>query len=776
MALATRRYTAGLVGGPARQINPITGLPDDGSSEFSSIDSANPYNSGQYIMGQSGVDPTSAGDPNAESPNPGTSYSGPIGGAPDTSGYQPYSYTQPPPNYSGRQFGYEGGRDLAANYANNRNIERNEGDLLSQYFGGQAGQRAGYEQSAQQKGTSLYGQLEQNPGYTSDQANAILGNRAGGGNAYTDLLGQDYGSNYLNAGEQERISGNPYHAGNNAYDPGILDAVNRNAYNSGMGYAQDTADRLNQGYTNLSGGLDVANNPGLRQSAQYASGVDNILGSTNRTVMGAANRADLGMDSQFGSRMYGAAEDPNLAMSGQYGSNLQSAYRNPNLAMSQQFAGDLRSAYSNPELAMSDQYGGELQNAYSNEALGTTDEYGRQAGMTDQEVADTASMGGQAVGAQTRAAIQDLDRAAAAQGNSDPLAVAAMRSQMNDQGLVNNADATVHAQLAARAQQRQAAQGVEGTRLGAQQYQTAAELASLQDVEHTRLGAQQYRTGAAMSGINDIEQTRLGAQQYQTAAEMSGLQDVEHTRLGAEQYRANARMNAAQGVESTRLGANQFQAGLQAQAGTNMGNMSLNATAQREAMRLAALQGQTGMQMSAAGQLGQYAQGNAMYTGDQQQRNVGNYQQYGNAAGMYNQTAQYQSLAAADQAAADRAAMLATNRQSTGLTNQGNQYNRGYQVQNQLSGLQQGIADRTLQGQQSVRDYYTGQQQYQGQQGNQAAANLLTNRAQTQQGVNQATQGSAAWELGNRQSPSLGSSVAKGIIGGALKGATGLFG
>lgn len=713
-ASRSRGYIPGMVGGGRQQqaqypINPITGQPDYSMAPVDPTGQAQGSAQGQG-QGQSQVSPWTqgpaspagmdvgvggaAGDggvsgASAGSANPGAQYPGPTGGIPPNTGYNPYSYTQPPPSYQGRQFPYEGGRDLAANYANNRNMEQNQGDLLSQYFGTQASQRAGYEQGAQQKSGDLYGQLEQNPGYSPDQANAILGNRGDGSNAYNDLLGVNYGDNYLTPGEQSGISGNPYGPGN-AYDPNILGDVNQSAYNMSQGVAQGTQDQLSQGYNNLASGLGVANNPNLQQSGRYGQTVSDVLSKTGNTVMGAANRSDLGMSSGFAGQMN------------------QAAY-NPNLGMDQGYAGQEREAYSNP-------------------ALGITGQYAQQAGMTDQEVADAAAMGGQSVGAQTRASIQDLNRAAAAQGNSDPLAVAAMRSQMNDQGMVNTADATVQAQLAARAQQRQAATGV--------------------------------------------EQTRLGAQQFQTGAQMQGAQNVENTRLGANQFQTQAQMAAAQGVESTRLGANQYQAGLQASAGTQMGNMALGATNTAEQMRLAALQQQTGMQMSAAGQLGNYAQGNTMYTGQQNQQAVNNYQQYGNQAGMYNQSSAYNAYANAEQQAAQRAAMMGTNRQSTSQSNQQNQYNRGFGVQSQLSGLQTGIADRSLQGQQAVRDYYTGQQQYQGQQGNQANANILTNRAQTQQGVNAATAGSAAWELGNRANPSLGSKVAQGIIGGVIKGAT----
>ena len=190
---------------------------------------------------------------------------------------------------------------------------------------------------------------------------------------------------------------------------------------------------------------------------------------------------------------------------------------------------------------------------------------------------------------------------------------------------------------------------------------------------------------------------------------------------------------------------------------------------------MAGAQDVSNRQMSAASQLGQIGQQNANTLLNSQTGNAAAYQQGGLQAGQYNQSMAYGAAATAEQQAAQRAAQIATNRQNTSQTNQGNQFNRGYQVGSQMSNLQAGIANQGLSGQQQVRNYYTGQQQYQGQQGNQAQANMLTNRQQTQTGVNQATQGGAQWELGNRQNPSIGSRLVQQLgsaaIGGASKAA-----
>ena len=528
-------------------------------------------------------------DPTSGAPPPVAPNAGPLGGQGDTSWFNPYqpSVLQPNASIPASSVPYYGGSDIAKQFQNERNTQQNQGDMFQQYFGDQASQRFGNEQAAAAKSGQLEGQLEQTPGYTQQEIDAMLGNGPNG-NAYQNLLNQDYNSNYLTQPEQDRIMGNPNDAPNTAY-------------RQSAGYIQGTADQLNQNQQTTQSNLnDAIDRTALSPSEFYNNNLSNI-------------------ETQTGNKVDTAAYNPSLTMS---------------------------------------------------------NEYARQAGMTDQEVADTAAEAGQSMGAQTRSAIQDLERQAAASGNESPLAVAAMRSQFEDQNAVNNADAVVNAELAARAQQRQAATG------------------------------------------------------------------VENTRLNSEQYKTNAQIGA----------------------GEAMGQFAAQNEQQREAQRLAAEQDISNRKLGVASQVGQMGQQNAMYTGN---ANLQNESDYGNRA------------MTAENEAATRAAGVATNRQDVSQANQANQFNRGYQVNSTLSGINQNVAGARIGGQQELRNYYTGQQQYQGAQGNQANQNLLTNRQQTQQGTAQATQGSAAWELGNKNfgfgsnfARSFGSSLGNGL-GKGLTGASG---
>lgn len=513
----------------------------------------------------------------------------PLGGTPQTNDFNLYRDSlggTPISTLPGKSVGYNSTSDIAEQYKNNRDMQQNEGDRFESQFSGDASRRAGLENAAGLKSGQLYNNLEQTPGYSGQEQDAIMGNNADGSNNYKNLLNTDYGSNYLSPDEQAKMSGDPNAPGRN-FNASILDNVNSTANNMQQGAISGAEDRLHQNAGTMESNLRAAVDPNqLNISRGYQDNMSNVLTDT----------------------------------------------------------------------------GGKVTDAANNKALGITDQYGRQAGMSDKEVADTAAMGGQAVGAGTRSAIQDLQRQADASGNSSPLAVAAMRSQFEDQNAVNSADATVRAQLAARQAQRDASTGVEKTRLGAQQYQTGAQI---------------------------------------------------------------------QGAEA-------------------MGNMAQNALDTQEKLRMTGAQDISNRGMNIASTMGQVGQQNANTLLNAQTGQAQDYAGRGAQAGMYNQNAAYGAAANAEQLQAQRAAAIAGNRQNTNQANQANQFNRGYQVNNTLSGAATGIADARRAGQQETRNYYTGQQQYQGTQGNQANQNLLTNRGQTQQGVNAATQGSANWELGNK--------------------------
>ena len=151
--------------------------------------------------------------------------------------------------------------------------------------------------------------------------------------------------------------------------------------------------------------------------------------------------------------------------------------------------------------------------------------YMQQAGMTDAEVEQAAQAAERNVGTQYGASIDDLKRRAAASGNASPMAVAA-------------ADAATDARLAARGQQRQAATGVEQTRLGAEQGLTSTEMAAAGNVAGQQMGAAQYQGGLSQAAQNQILANQMGAAQYTTGmgTNIRQAQDVANAQRQQQLY------------------------------------------------------------------------------------------------------------------------------------------------------------------------------------------------------------------------------------------------
>lgn len=214
----------------------------------------------------------------------------------------------------------------------------------------------------------------------------------------------------------------------------------------------------------------------------------------------------------------------------------------------QQF-NDLNQANENMQYANVDRAGaaqqgaiGGLQSAYGQAIdptkLRTSAGYMQQAGMTDAEVEQAAQAAERNVGTQYGAAMDDVRRRAAASGNASPMAIAAATSRLQNQQSVATADAATDARLAARGQQRQAATGVEQTRLGAEQGLTGMEMGAAGNVAGQQMGAAQYQGGLSQAAQNQILANQMGAAQYTTGMGTSirQAQDTANTQRAAQLY------------------------------------------------------------------------------------------------------------------------------------------------------------------------------------------------------------------------------------------------
>lgn len=335
--------------------------------------------------------------------------------------------------------------------------------------------------------------------------------------AISNTLGE--GNNLIgSAGAQQDLYGNRETAGYNQ----VQDLYNP-IWNGGGGYTSDEqkgilqsggpvgTDALSyeasQGLNNdflspadqasITGDPYRANRTSQADTAKLTSGSD--AEATRQRAIATSGAADLSGDVADMAKGYSDAIDPSkLSVSSDYTQGQQAALGQGEASTS--------AALANPDLDV-------------------TDQYKTEAGMTDQEVADTAALGARAAGAGYQSDIDSLQQSAEASGETNPLAVAAMRDQLQRESGAAVTDATVQAQLAARGQQRAAATGVQQTELGAGQYKTGAELNTAQQLmqaqissgqaqENTRLGANQDISGRLMTAAGDVGLAAIGTGEF----------------------------------------------------------------------------------------------------------------------------------------------------------------------------------------------------------------------------------------------------------------------
>lgn len=213
----------------------------------------------------------------------------------------------------------------------------------------------------------------------------------------------------------------------------------------------------------------------------------------------------------------------------------------------------------------------------------------------------------------------------------------------------------------------------------------------------------QNAINSASKDVSDVSEAKLEDVERRNQAAGIGPMGMAASRLRygreAASDAAAAALKARLGAETTRLGAAQNKAGLQTQAGEFEGSTALDALHNTEAMRIAAEQGLTGDQLLAAEESGRQELQNAQ---NKTQTNIGAVENVRNA--------EVAAHTNAEKAAADRAALLGTNRQTTsqgiGLNRQTTQkensnqnYQRGAAANNALSQRYGQVAGTGLQQQ-----------------------------------------------------------------------------
>lgn len=342
-------------------------------------------------------------------------------------------------------------------------------------------------------------------------------------NQYQDIgknqfqQGQDWQNQFANLSDYYGNLGSGY--GN------LTNDLYSDIWNGGGGYSQDQMNNVLQ-----SQGLqDINNQAG-----------DNQLNTGEKTAILGDPYAAFNM---FGGQAKALGQQ--ATDNGTNLTQLATAGQNQGNQVVNQATSDYRNAVDPSKLSLSSSYAPSIQSALglgassinkaqNDPGLNVTDDYLRQAGMTDQQVQQTADAAARTVGAQFGATKDQLLQNAQASGTSTPLGIASAMGALDRSSAAGQSDAQTKARLDAQAAQRQAATGIQQTQLNAGQYR--AGLGSQNALALQNAGIAANTTG---------EQLRLGAQQNLTQDQMNAAQQTGALGLNNSQYNTNAGLNAA---------------------------------------------------------------------------------------------------------------------------------------------------------------------------------------------------------------------------------------
>ena len=228
-----------------------------------------------------------------------------------------------------------------------------------------------------------------------------------------------------------------------------------------------------------------------------------------------------------------------------------------------------------------------LQGAEGNKALDPTAQYLQQAGMTDQEVQDTAEAAARGVGASYSSAEDDLLQRANAAGTASPLGIAAARANLERNSSADQADALTNARLSARNAQRTAAGNVQNTQLNAAQYKSGltssntlsqenANLAANAAAEQLRLGANQDIASRTSANANSYNSAALNQNNTNTTNQMNAAKTALDTATGVGEYNATNASNYMGQGEQNQAARAQTIAGARTSANAANQNTDLN--------------------------------------------------------------------------------------------------------------------------------------------------------------------------------------------------------
>lgn len=448
---------------------------------------------------------------------PGTSggggapgYSG-YGYVPSGSGYAPNSgypnfVNQYPSPQATDPYGYpyaippvynqENGEGLQYKSESDRTMAIQQGLGLQRDLQGYTGYQQGRANDYEGAANSAYGGIASGYGGYSDAEKGAV-QQQGALNAM-QLTPEQQQQNYLSGEEQQGISGDPYAP-----------------------------------FRQL--GLDEAQ-------------IDDSTGQRGGNVRGALDMQDQGIDAGLNA----AGTNVRNAIYDNRAKQYQNLSDTAALTRDQQ-----NQATSNVRGALN--YGEDTTRSYIDPAkLGLSPEYQRDYNVGERDLQNIRDKAGRAVGSQTAMDEERLMMDANAAGNTSPLALAAARAKLRQQGAVNSANAMSDAEIAAKRLQLDTSQQRENTRLGAEgnlaNLGTGTELA----LGGRRSAAEQTLGSQGLSNEQQLGNATIGTQSTLGAAEQGAEQYLANQQQQAEQFKGGARVGAEQTLGAAATDAEKF--------------------------------------------------------------------------------------------------------------------------------------------------------------------------------------------------------------------------
>jgi hypothetical protein len=336
-------------------------------------------------------------------------------------------------------------------------------------------------------------------------------------------------NNYINQAGQQI---NQEAQGNLAYESGLQTQYTGqtnaalNALSQTPGYTAPEASQINADYSQYNTPQSALQSEFLTPSEEAG-----ITGDPNQpvSVANAGTGAEGAFLNQTQSELGGTL--------GQYQGELGSATN----AFQQGTTGAASGLQSGLDAAQGDF--SSLNSAVSNPSL-AFDPNNTEQQITNAQVAQMATNAGQAVGSQYQTAEDQLQRQAAAAGNTSPLAVAAANARLQSQEASGEGAAESNAQISALQAQEQQAANIEQAREGAA-FQQAGLQAGAATTEQS-----QAQNAAALAGTQNI-----AAQEAAGEAGINSANQYNTSALGAVQNYGSLAQNEASTAEAQNYGA-----------------------------------------------------------------------------------------------------------------------------------------------------------------------------------------------------------------------------